>query len=160
MLSGGLRGPLIFAELVALGAVLALVEDTAARVALGLIVGLLLARAALGASPEVRHDGPPEGFDDRRRDHLYRHWVNALIKKIREFHAVCQGLRQQSVHPSLAQMKVQKIEKELQNLVVQVADTAKPEALRTAERRRGAAGKLGGKDAAYGEPRKDDFDYD
>lgn len=156
----GLRGPLIVAEVAALGAILALVEDTVARVALGLMVGLLLARSALTPIARGKAEGPPEGLDDRRHDHLFRHWVNTLIKKIREFHAVCQGMRERSVNVSVAQLRVREIEKDLHSLMDQVADSAKPEPLRQAARRRGAPGGFGKKTESYGEDAKNEFDYD
>ncbi len=56
-----LRAPLIVLELIALGAILALIDDPVTRVALGLIVGLLLAYSALNSGKPVEVEQGPEG---------------------------------------------------------------------------------------------------
>ncbi len=107
------RGPLIVLEVVALGFVLALVDDTLARVALGLLIALLLARGALMGGREAGVEGPPAGLSDRRQDHLFRHWVNILLKKIREFHTVCHGISSGGVNLAVGQLRIHEIEKEI-----------------------------------------------
>lgn len=133
-----MRGPLVVAEVVALGAILAFVEDTAARVALGLLVGLLLARAALVSGKAELDEGPPSGLDDRRQDHLFRHWINVLLKKVREFHTVCQGVATGGVNMAVGQLRIHDIEKEIQELLSQVTDAAKPNDLKRRGRRSGS----------------------
>jgi len=132
-----MRGPLIVFEVVALGLILALVENTLLRVALGLLVGLLLARAALtsGAAPGVQ--GPPAGLQDRRQDHLFRHWVNILLKKIREFHTVCQGVAGGGVNLAVGQLRIHEIEREINDLMNQVTESAKPAEVKRGRRGRG-----------------------
>ena len=159
-MDGGLRGPLTVAAVAALGVILALVEDTIARVALGLMVGLLLARAAMTPMAGVSAEGPPEGLDERRHDHLFRHWLNVLIKKIREFHTICQGIREEKVNMTAAQIKVRGIENEIQNLLIQVTDTAKPGQLRQQARGAGGQSGSGSRERDYGESPKDGYDYD
>lgn len=124
-----LRGPLIVLEVAALGVILAIVEPTFTRVALGLLIGLLLARNAFvgGAS---RRQSSGRGSEERRQDHLFRHWVNVLLKKIREFHTVCQGISDGGVNVAVGQLRLQEIEKELQDLIGQVTESAKPPQVR------------------------------
>ncbi len=121
-----LRGPLVVIEVVALGAILALVEDTVPRVALGLLIGLLLARNALTPVRGAMIEGAPEGLDERRHDHLFRHWVNVLLKKVREFHAVCQGVSSGGVNLAVGQLRINEIEREIRELLNQVTESAKP----------------------------------
>ncbi|NIR46578.1 MAG: hypothetical protein GWN99_19210 [Gemmatimonadetes bacterium] len=132
-----MRGPLIVVEIVALGAILAFVEDTLVRIALGLVVGVLLARAALVGGRAEELEGPPSGLDDRRQDHLFRHWVNVLLKKVREFHTVCQGVATGGVNMAVGQLRIHEIEKEIQELLSQVTESAKPEDMKKRGRRKG-----------------------
>lgn len=154
-----LRGPIIVVEITALGLILALVENTAARVTFGLLLALLLARAAL-VSRETPRGGPPSGLDERRHDHLFRHWVNVLLKRIREFHTICESIREEKANLTIAQMKLREIEGELQTLLSQVTDTAKPSDLRRQARRTGGTAAPSRRDEAYGETPRGDFDYD
>jgi hypothetical protein len=135
-----MRGPLVVAEVVALGAILAFVEDTVIRVALGLLVGLLLARSALVSGRAESGERPPSGLDDRRQDHLFRHWINVLLKKVREFHTVCQGVATGGVNMAVGQLRIHEIEKEIQELLSQVTDAAKPNDLKRRGKRTGAGG--------------------
>ncbi len=121
-----LRGPLVVIEVVALGAILALVEDTVPRVALGLLIGLLLARNALTPARGSVAEGAPEGLAERRHDHLFRHWVNVLLKKVREFHTVCQGVASGGVNVAVGQLRINEIEREIRELMNQVTESAKP----------------------------------
>ena len=133
-----MRGPLfVIALVVLLGLILAFVEDTLARVALGLLVGLLLARGAL-AGGKQEAEGPPPGLDDRRQDHLFRHWINVLLKKVREFHMVCQGVSTGGVNMAVGQLRIHEIEKEIQDLLSQVTDTAKPSEMKKRPTRPGS----------------------
>ncbi|UCC73354.1 MAG: hypothetical protein JSV86_01965 [Gemmatimonadota bacterium] len=134
-----LRGPLIVLEVIALGVVLALVDDTLARVALGLLIALLLARGAITAGRVTEGDGPPAGLSDRRQDHLFRHWVNVLLKKIREFHTVCQGVSSGGVNLAVGQLRIHEIEREIQDLMAQVTESAKPSEMKRGWRRKPAA---------------------
>ena len=136
-----MRGPLIVAEVIALGAILAFIDDTLTRVALGLLVGLLLARSALIAGRDEVEEGAPPGLDDRRQDHLFRHWVNVLLKKVREFHTVCQGVATGGVNMAVGQLRIHDIEKEIQELMSQVTESAKPEDMKKRGRRSGASPK-------------------
>ena len=122
-----LRGPLIVLEVVALGIVLALVDDTLVRVVIGLVIALLLARSALTAGRDTGAEGPPVGLDERRQDHLFRHWVNVLLKKVREFHTVCQGVSSGGVNLAVGQLRISEIEKEISELMGQVTESAKPQ---------------------------------
>ena len=121
-----LRAPLIVLELIALGAILALIDDPVTRVALGLIVGLLLAYSALNTGQPVKVKQGPVGYDDRRQDHLFRHWVNVLLKKIREYHTVCEGMDGDGVTAAVGQLRMKEVEKQIQDLLTQVTESAKP----------------------------------
>lgn len=133
-----MRGPFVVAaEVVALGLILVFVEDTVVRVALGLLIGLLLARSALLAGRTEEVEGPPPGLDDRRQDHLFRHWINVLLKKVREFHTVCQGVATGGVNMAVGQLRIHEIEKEIQELLSQVTNSAKPNEMKKGGRRPG-----------------------
>jgi hypothetical protein len=121
-----LRAPLIVLELIALGAILALIDDPVTRVALGLIVGLLLAYSALNTGQPVEVEHGPEGYDDRRQDHLFRHWVNVLLKKIREYHTVRDGMEGDGVTAAVGQLRMKEVEKQIQGLLSQITESAKP----------------------------------
>ena len=155
-MESSLRGPLIVLEIAALGAILALVEDTFVRVAMGLVVGALLARSALPVA--AAQQGPPTGLPERRQDHLFRHWLTALVKKAREFHIICQGIKTGQVNLSMGQLKVQQIQSELEKLLNQMTDTSKPDQLKRTQHRR-PHGSHGGTFEAdmtgYGEKRVD-----
>lgn len=131
----GQRLPLVIAELVFLGVVLAAIPDTVARVALGLLLATLLARTAWTPTGPHRQ-GPPEGLPERRSDHLFRHWVNVLVRKIREFHAVCEAVRTGRVNASVGETRIQTIEREVAELLSEVTDLAKPTRIRQRRKRR------------------------
>ncbi len=155
-MESSLRGPLIVLEIAALGAILALVEDTFVRVAMGLVVGALLARNALPVA--AAQQGPPTGLPERRQDHLFRHWLTAMVKKAREFHIICEGIKTGQVNLSMGQLKVQQIESELEKLLNQMTDTSKPDQLKRTQHRRPHGSHRGGFEAdmtGYGEKRVD-----
>ncbi len=150
-MDGSSRAPLVVLELAALAAILALVDDTIPRVALGLLVGLLLARNALSSEKPIDDAGGSSGFDDRRHDHLFRHWVNVLLKKIREFHAVCQGVASGGVNMAVGQLRINEIEKEISELIAQVTDSAMPPDVKKERRSRSPTKKPSKPPQAYGE---------
>jgi hypothetical protein len=121
-----LRAPLIVLELIALGAILALIDDPVTRVALGLIIGLLLAYSALNTGQPVEAEQGPEGYDDRRHDHLFRHWVNVLLKTIPEYHSVCEGMEGDGVTAAVGHLRMKEVEKQIQDLLNQITESAKP----------------------------------
>jgi hypothetical protein len=125
-----LRGPLVVLELAALVMILGLVEDVPLRVGLGLLVGLLLARAALMNRETARRGSAAPG--DRRSDHLYRHWINAMLKKVRELHMVCQGVRSGGVNVAVGELRIAELEKEIRDLLNQVTESAKPREMKGA----------------------------
>ena len=140
-----LRGPLIVAEVFVLGIILAVVDDTVLRVVLGLLIGILLARSALSGGEKVSTAG-----QERRQDHLFRHFVNVLLKKIREFHTVCQGINRGGVNMAVGQLRLKEIEREIIDLMSQVTDSATPSTMKSKGRAR-AASKSEKKSEAYGE---------
>jgi hypothetical protein len=140
-----LRGPLIVAEVFILGIILAVVDDTVLRVVLGLLIGVLLARSALSGGEKVSTAG-----QERRQDHLFRHFVNVLLKKIREFHTVCQGISRGGVNMAVGQLRLKEIEREIIDLMSQVTDSATPSNMKSKGRAR-AASKSEKKSEAYGE---------
>ena len=150
-MDSSLRAPLIVLELAALAAILALVDEPAPRVALGLLVGLLLARNALFSGKPANETGTPTGFDDRRHDHLFRHWVNVLLKKVREFHTVCQGVASGGVNMAVGQLRINEIEKEISDLIAQVTDSAMPSDVKKDRRTRSSTKKASKPTQAYGE---------
>jgi hypothetical protein len=113
-------------ELIALAVILAVVSDPVPRVAFGLVVGLLLAYSALRPARPHDEEGAPEGYDDRRHDHLYRHWVNVLLKKIREFHTVAEGVNSGGMNSAIGQMRLTDVERDIQDLLSQVTESARP----------------------------------
>ncbi len=144
-----LRGPLVVMEVLLLAVITALVDDIVLRVSLAVLVALLLARAALSG---VRPDGAESrsaGADERRQDHLFRHWVNVLLKKVREFHTVCQGIGSGGVNLAVGQLRLEELEKEIQDLINQVTESAKP--ARIKKRRFRSSGKSERRREAYGE---------
>ena len=149
-MDSSLRAPLIVLELAALAAILAIVDEPAPRVALGLLVGLLLARNALFSGKSADEAGSPTGFDDRRHDHLFRHWVNVLLKKVREFHTVCQSVASGGVNMAVGQLRINEIEKEISDLIAQVTDSAMPPDVKKDRRSRSSTKKPSKPTQAYG----------
>lgn len=151
-MNGSLRGPLVVLELAALVVILAVVDDVLLRVSLGLVVALLLARAALITPTQQTAKRPPQGLGDRRSDHLYRHWINVLLKKVRELHTVCQAVRDGGVNVAVGQLRIAELEKEIRDLLSQVTDSAKPQQMKRARRgRRPGTGEREGRRGSYGE---------
>ncbi len=146
-MDSSLRAPLVVLELAALAAILALVDEPVPRVALGLLIGLLLARNALFSGKSAEE----AGFDDRRHDHLFRHWVNVLLKKVREFHTVCQGVASGGVNMAVGQLRINEIEKEISDLIAQVTDSAMPPDVKKDRRSRSTTKKPSKPTQAYGE---------
>lgn len=143
-----LRGPLVVVELAALVTILAIVDDVLLRISLGLLVGLLLARAALtrpaGDLPRPAAHVP----SDRRSDFLYRHWIDLLLKRMRKLHSVCQSVRSGAVSAAVGRLRIAEQEKEIQELLKQVTESAKPPEI---QRRRPRLGKNGERQpSAYG----------
>ena len=149
-MDSSLRAPLVVLELAALAAILALVDEPVPRVALGLLIGLLLARNALFSGKSADEAGTPTSFDDRRHDHLFRHWVNVLLKKVREFHTVCQGVASGGVNMAVGQLRINEIEKEISELIAQVTDSAMPPSVKK-DRRSRSKKKPSKPTQAYGE---------
>jgi hypothetical protein len=56
--------------------------------------------------------------------------VNVLLKKIREFHTVCQGVSSGGVNLAVGQLRIHEIEKEINELMSQVTESAKPSQMR------------------------------
>jgi hypothetical protein len=133
-MSDSLRAPLVVIELITLAVILAVVSDPIPRVAFGLVVGLLLAYSALKPARPYDEEGAPEGYDDRRHDHLYRHWVNVLLKKIREFHTVAEGVNSGGMNSAIGQMRLSDVERDIQDLLSQVTESAKPTNMRKGRR--------------------------
>lgn len=123
-----LSAPLVVAEVMVLGVILAFVDHTLLRVSLGLIVAILLARAAL-AREEGFGAELPGGLQERRHDHVFRYWVDILLKKIREFHSVCDRVSKGGVNAAVGELRIHQIEAEIQGLVHRVTDAARPEAI-------------------------------
>jgi hypothetical protein len=132
----GHRFLLIAAELIALGVILVAIPGAGARLALGLIVAAVLVRTAW--IPGGATKGPPEGLPDRRGDHLFRHWLDVLIKKVREFHTVCEAVREERVNSAVGEMRVREIETELRELMAEITDLAKPPRMRRGSKPRPA----------------------
>ncbi len=139
-MNSSLRGPLVLVGIVTLGAILAMVENTVVRVLLGLTVALFLARAAIAGPEPGNGNKPPVGLPERRQDHLFRHWLNTLIKKAREFHTVCEGVKEEKVNLAVGQLKIQQIEQELLKLLSQMTDTVKPSQVKRTQSRRTPSG--------------------
>ena len=133
-MSDSLRAPLVVIELIALAVILAVVSDPVPRIAFGLVVGLLLAYGALKPARPYEEEGAPEGYDDRRHDHLYRHWVNVLLKKIREFHTVAEGVNSGGMNSAIGQMRLTDVERDIQDLLSQVTESAKPTSMKKGRR--------------------------
>ncbi|UCF19449.1 MAG: hypothetical protein JSU87_16240 [Gemmatimonadota bacterium] len=144
-----LRGPLIVVEVLLLAVITALVDDAVLRVSLALIVAFLLARAALSANRSGRAEGRSVGPDERRQDHLFRHWVNVLLKKVREFHTVCQGISSGGVNLAVGQLRLEELEREIQDLINQATESAKPARIKKGRYR--SSGKPERRREAYGE---------
>ena len=81
-----------------------------------------------------------------------------MVKKAREFHIICEGIKTGQVNLSMGQLKVQQIESELEKLLNQMTDTSKPDQLKRTQHRR-PHGSHGGTFEAdmtgYGEKRVD-----
>ncbi len=137
------RGLLIVAELALLGIILAFVEDTGLRTALGVILGLLLVRNAL--QPGVAgEDGPPPGLPDRREDHLFRHRLDVLFKKLREFHTLCRGVQDGQIPVTTAERRMEDSEREISRLLKQALDHPKPTEVLRRERKKRRSTERGG----------------
>lgn len=122
------RAPLVVAEVMVLALILAFVDHNLLRVSLGLVVAILLARAAL-AREESFAPALPGGPHERRRDHVFRHWVSALLKKIRELHAVCDSVSGGGVNVAAGELRIHQLEAEIESLVQRVTDTARPDVI-------------------------------
>ncbi len=133
-MSDSLRAPLVVIELITLAVILAVVSDPVPRVAFGLVVGLLLAYSALKPARSEGEEGAPQGYDDRRHDHLYRHWVNVLLKKIREFHTVAEGVNSGGMNSAIGQMRLSDVERDIQDLLSQVTESARPTSMKKGRR--------------------------
>jgi hypothetical protein len=133
-MSDSLRAPLVVIELIALAVILAVVSEPVPRVAFGLVVGLLLAYSALKPARLDGEEGAPQGYDDRRHDHLYRHWVNVLLKKIRELHTVAEGVNSGGMNSAIGQMRLSDVERDIQDLLSQVTESAKPTKMKKGRR--------------------------
>ena len=133
-MSDSLRAPLVVVELIALAVILAVVSDPIPRVAFGLVVGLLLAYSALKPGRTYDEERAPQGYDDLRHDHLFRHWVNVLLKKIREFHTVAEGVNSGGMNAAIGQMRLTEVERDMQDLLSQVTESVKPTSMKKSRR--------------------------
>jgi hypothetical protein len=119
----GSRITIIVLSILALSAVLGLVNDPLPRVFLGvLVIGFLIWSA--GRSVEtVTTVGPPPGAR-KRTNHALRHRVDEFLKNVRRLHAIGLDSAAGHVPKPTGERAFEEIERVLHNLVGEIRQTA------------------------------------
>lgn len=122
---GGSRLVIVVLSVLALSAILGLVEQPLGRVILGaLVMGFLTWSAYTSASQPSKTIGPPAGIRERRRSHTLRHRVNELLRDVRRLDAIAKDIKAGHVSRETGDRALDEIEKRLHELVKQMRSLA------------------------------------
>lgn len=122
---GGSRLFIVILSIVALSAILGLVEQPIPRIILGaLVIGFLTWSAYTSASQPAKGLGPPPGIRERRRSHTLRHRVNEFLRDVRRLDAIAKDVAQGHVSKETGDKALEEIEKRLHDLVKQMRGLA------------------------------------
>ena len=122
---GGSRLLIVILSILALSAILGLVENPIHRIILGaLIIGFLTWSAYTSASQPTKTSGPPPGIRERRKSHTLRHRVNEFLRDIRRLDAIAKDVSQGHVSKETGDKALEEIEKRLHEVVKQIRGLA------------------------------------
>ena len=112
---------IIVLSIVALSAILGLVEDLIPRMALGAVVmGFLTWSAYTSASQPGLAAGPPSGLRERRRNHTLRRRVDEFLRGVRRLDGIARDTREGFVTQETAEKALSEIDRGLHELARQI----------------------------------------
>jgi hypothetical protein len=122
---GGSRLFIVGLSILALSAILGLVEQIVPRIVLGVIVmGFLTWSAYTSAAQPRKQAGPPPGIRERRKSHTLRHRVNEFLRDVRRLDAIAKDVAAGHVSKETGEKALDEIEKRLHDLVKQMRGLA------------------------------------
>lgn len=117
----GSRLFIVVLSVVALSAILGLVEALIPRMILGaLVMGFLTWSAYTSASQPRTMAGPPSGVRERRRNHTLRHRVNEFLRGVRRLDGIARDTREGFVKKETAEKALAEIDRGLHELARQI----------------------------------------
>lgn len=117
---------MVIAQFVLLLAAVAFVDGGLVRTGLVFVVGLLLVQRALGVGGPKRAG---TAYAEQREDAAMRDAVSRLLGKIREFYTACHLLQSEQISPAEAKQRTSKVEKDLNQLLAEVVQRSRGEAV-------------------------------
>lgn len=116
-----LRLFLVAVSIVALGAVVGLVQGVIPRMLLtGVAVAALTGSAYTAGLRSRARFGIPRGLPDRRNKHVLRHRVNEFVRSVRELDRIARGTSEGSVSSAAAEEAISEIYRSLDELTRQI----------------------------------------
>lgn len=108
-------------SIIALGAIIGLVESLIPRMLLAAVVTAILTGSAYtaGRPPRTRL-GPPPGLPDRRSKHVLRHRVNEFIRSVRRLNRIARGTSEGHVSREAAENAIGEIYRSLDELTREI----------------------------------------
>lgn len=121
----GSRLFIVALSVVALSAILVLVDDPIHRVVLGgLLMGFLTWAASTSASRPGASLGPPPGVRERRRAHMLRRSLEQFLRDVRRLDAIARDVIQKPGPNGKADERMEELEKRLHNLITEISELA------------------------------------
>ncbi len=122
---GSSRLLIVVLSILALSAILGLVDNVLHRIIFGaLVMGFLTWSAYTSATQPTKTVGPPPGIRERRKSHTLRHRVNEFLRDIRRLDAIAKDISQGHVSQDTGDKALDEIEKRLHELVKQMRGLA------------------------------------
>ena len=108
-------------SIVALGAIVGLVEGRTPRLFLAAVATAILTGSAYAAGrPPRARLGPPPGLPDRRSKHVLRHRVNEFIRSVRRLNRIARGTSEGQVSKGAAEDAIAEIYRSLDELTREI----------------------------------------
>jgi hypothetical protein len=112
-------------SILALSAILGLVDQLIPRVLLGaLVMGFLTWSAYTSASQPQKHLGPPPGIRERRRNPALRRRVDEFLRSVRRMDGIARDTREGFVRKETSEAALSEIDRGLHNLTRQMRELA------------------------------------
>lgn len=122
---GGSRVFIVLLSILALSAILGLVEELIPRMVLGaLVMGFLTWSAYTSASQPNGEMGPPPGVRERRRNHTLRRRVDEFLRNVRRMDGIARDTLQGHVSKDTGQRAITEIDRGLHDLARQIRQLA------------------------------------
>lgn len=122
---GGSRLFIVALSILALSAILGLVDELIPRVLLGaLVMGFLTWSAYTSASQPQTYLGPPPGIRERRRNQALRRRVDEFLRSVRRMDGIARDTREGFVRKETSERALAELDRGLHDLTRKMRDLA------------------------------------